>query len=45
MEEEAQEVAADWKVTVTWEAAAQECDIPISEAALEKAIPEAVTAV
>jgi len=38
-------VAADWKAMVTWEVAAQECDIPIGEAALEKAIPEAVTAV
>ncbi|KAH9543221.1 hypothetical protein CY35_13G052300 [Sphagnum magellanicum] len=45
IEEEAQEVAADWKVIVTWEAAAQECDFPIGEATLEKAIPEAVTAV
>jgi len=40
-----QEAAADWKAIVTWEVAAQECDIPIGEAGLEKAIPEAVTAV
>lgn len=38
-------VAADWKAIVTWEVTAQECDIPIGEAALEKTIPEAVTAV
>jgi hypothetical protein len=40
-----QEAAADWKAIVTWEVAAQKCDIPIGEGALEKAIPEAVTAV